>query len=156
MGRFRHGRGGRFLTAPEKTRQISKIRQIFYDNHGTAIHVLEYILLASTDCYFQAMPLLKIFSRQALRVSANALHPSLQKIWNVPADVLTVLVCPVHDVSGSEDLYIDVRAKAKPERTQEVVNQAMVDMKKLFDEHGYSANIRVELYEPSLQSALKP
>ena len=117
--------------------------------HSTAI--LEY-----TDCYFQAMPLLKIFSRQALRVSANALHPSLQKIWNVPADVLTVLVCPVHDMSGSEDLYIDVRAKAKPERTQEVVNQAMVDMKKLFDEHGYSANIRVELYEPSLQSALKP
>ena len=102
------------------------------------------------------MPLLKIFSRQALRVSADALHPSLQTIWNVPADVLKVLVCPVHDMSGSEDLYIDVRAKAKPERTQEAVNQAMVDMKKLFDEHGYSANIRVELYEPSLQSALKP
>ena len=35
IGRFRLGRGGRFLTAPEKTRQISKIRQIFYDNHGT-------------------------------------------------------------------------------------------------------------------------
>ena len=35
IGRFRLGRGGRFLTAPEKTRQISKIRQIFYDNQGT-------------------------------------------------------------------------------------------------------------------------
>jgi len=71
--------------------------------------------------------------------------------------VLKVLVCPVHDMSGAEDLeiYIDVRAKAKPERTQEVVDQAMADMKKLFSEHGYSANIRVELYEPSLQSALK-
>ena len=34
IGRFRLGRGGRFLTAPEKTRQISKIRQIFYDNQG--------------------------------------------------------------------------------------------------------------------------
>ena len=37
MGRFRHGRGGRFLTAPEKTRQISKIRQIFYDNQGNGV-----------------------------------------------------------------------------------------------------------------------
>lgn len=102
------------------------------------------------------MPLLKIFSRQALRVSADVLHPSLQTIWNVPADVLKVLVCPVHDMSGAEDIYVDVRAKAKPERTQDVVDQAMADMKKLFSDHGYSANIRVELYEPSLQSALKP
>ena len=102
------------------------------------------------------MPLLKIFSRQALRVSADVLHPPLQRIWNVPADVLKVLVCPVHDMSGAEDVYIDVRAKAKPERTQEVVDQAMADMNKLFSEHGYSANIRVELYDPSLQSALKP
>ena len=35
IGRFWPGRVGRFLTAPEKPRQISKIRQIFYDNHGT-------------------------------------------------------------------------------------------------------------------------
>lgn len=41
MGRFRHGRGGRFLTAPEKTRQISKIRQIFYDNQGTLLFMIE-------------------------------------------------------------------------------------------------------------------
>ena len=101
------------------------------------------------------MPLLKIFSRDALRVSAEVLHPSLRAIWNVPADVLKVIVCPVHDMSGSEDIYIDVRAKAKPERTQEVIDQATEDMKKLFSEHGYSTNIRVELYEPSLQSALK-
>ena len=106
--------------------------------------------------YSSTMPLLKIFSRQALRVSADVLHPSLQTIWNVPADVLKVLVCPVHDMSGAEDIYVDVRAKAKPERTQDVVDQAMADMKKLFSDHGYSANIRVELYEPSLQSALKP
>ena len=40
IGRFRLGRRGRFLTAPEKPRQISKIRQIFYDNHGSTCHVL--------------------------------------------------------------------------------------------------------------------
>mmetsp|Transcript_37014 Transcript_37014/g.81071 ORF Transcript_37014/g.81071 Transcript_37014/m.81071 type:complete len:103 (+) Transcript_37014:104-412(+) len=102
------------------------------------------------------MPLLKVFSSRALRVSADSLHAPLQKIFNVPADVLKVLILPTHDMSGKEDLYIDVRAKAKPERTQEVVDKAMVDMKELFGQHGYTANIRVELYEPSLQSALTP
>ena len=102
------------------------------------------------------MPLLKVFSSQALRVSADTLHSSLRTIWKVPSDVLKVLILPTHDMSGTEDLYIDVRAKAKPERTQEVVDKAMADMRELFREHGYAANIRVELYEPSLQSALKP
>ena len=102
------------------------------------------------------MPLLKIFASQAMRVSADALHPALRKIWGVPADVLKVLVLPCHNMSGPEDLYLDVRAKARPERTQEVVDAAMSDMRKLFQDHGYSASIRVELYEPSLQSALKP
>ena len=37
-----------------------------------------------------AMPLLKIFSSQTLRVSANELHPALMAIWKVPADVLKV------------------------------------------------------------------
>mmetsp|Transcript_13186 Transcript_13186/g.19033 ORF Transcript_13186/g.19033 Transcript_13186/m.19033 type:complete len:103 (-) Transcript_13186:362-670(-) len=102
------------------------------------------------------MPLLKIFAQKSLRVPATTLAPALQKIWNVPADVLKVLVLPTHDMSGDEDLYIDVRAKAKPERTQEVVDTAMKEMKSLFTEHGYKTNIRVELYEPSLQSALLP
>ena len=102
----------------------------------------------------QGIPVLKIFSSKALRVSADALHLPLQKVWSVPANVLKVLVLPCHDMSGPDDLYVDVRAKAKPERTQEVVDRAMADMRDLFREHGYSANIRVELYEPSLQSAL--
>lgn len=57
-------------------------------------------------------------------------------------------------MSGPENLYVDVRAKAKPERTQKVVDEAMADTKALFRSHGYSTNIRVELYEPSLQSTL--
>ncbi len=54
-----------------------------------------------------------------------------------------------------DTIYIDVRAKAKPERTKEVVDEAMVNTQELLKEHGYSATIRVELYEPSLQSARK-
>lgn len=108
------------------------------------------------------MPLLKIFSNKALTVSANLLHKRLTTIWKVPEDVLKVLVVPTFDESGrsggsADDtaVYIDVRAKAKPERTPDVINAAMVNTQALLKEHGYKATIRVELYEPSLQSALK-
>jgi len=113
------------------------------------------------------MPLLKIFSRNALTVSADALHHELTKIWKVPADVLKVLIVPCHDISSSgngsgdggadddTDLYIDVRAKAKPERTPDVIDTAMANTQNLLEGHGYKASIRVELYEPSLQSTLK-
>lgn len=102
------------------------------------------------------MPLLKIFTASSLKVSAGSLHQRLRQIWNVPEDVLKVLVLPTLDMSGDEDVYIDVRAKAKPERTQDVIDNAMTEMQSLFAEHGYKANIRVELYSPELQSALKP
>lgn len=113
------------------------------------------------------MPLLKIFSQKALTVSANTLHKRLTTIWKVPGDVLKVLVLPTHDASGNEEddadadadadaaVYIDVRAKAKPERTQDVIDAAMANTQALLKEHGYKATIRVELYEPSLQSALR-
>lgn len=101
------------------------------------------------------MPLLKIFTAgKALSVPVSTLHPALMKIWSVPAGVLKVLVLPALDMSGEEDIFIDVRAKAKPERTQAVVDTAMKDTSSLFSQHGYRANIRVELYEPSLQSTL--
>lgn len=109
------------------------------------------------------MPLLKIFTQKALTVSANTLHKSLTTIWKVPSDVLKVLVVPTFDASGKGEgddddkvVYIDVRAKAKPERTQDVVDQAMVNTQDLLKDHGYKATIRVELYEPSLQSSRKP
>ena len=37
LGRFGHEKAGRFLTTPEKSRQISKSGQIFYGNHGTVV-----------------------------------------------------------------------------------------------------------------------
>ena len=108
------------------------------------------------------MPLLKIFTQKGLSVSANTLHKRLTTIWKVPEDVLKVLVVPTFDASGKGDgdgdidsVYIDVRAKAKPERTKEVVDEAMISTQELLKEHGYKATIRVELYEPSLQSARK-
>ena len=106
------------------------------------------------------MPLLKIFTQKALTVSANTLHKSLTTIWKVPEDVSKVLILPTFDASDSgnndQAVYIDVRAKAKPERTQDVIDQAMIRTQESLNQHGYKATIRVELYEPSLQSARKP
>jgi hypothetical protein len=107
------------------------------------------------------MPLLKIFTQKELSVSANTLRKRLTTIWKVPEDVLKVLVLPIFDASGNDGsgggddkaVYIDVRAKAKPERTQDVIDEAMVNTQELLKEHGYKATVRVELYEPSLQSA---
>ena len=125
------------------------------------------------------MPLLKIFSRKALTVSADTLHSRLTKIWKVPDDVLKVLIIPTHDMSSSsvasstsssdgaaddncenndldlDSLYVDIRAKAKPERTKDVINNAMIHTQNLLKEYGYNkSTIRIELYEPSLQSIL--
>mmetsp|Transcript_32356 Transcript_32356/g.73119 ORF Transcript_32356/g.73119 Transcript_32356/m.73119 type:complete len:147 (+) Transcript_32356:98-538(+) len=54
---------------------------------------------------------------------------------------------------AGEQVYISVRAKATPARTKEVVRAHIEEMSKLFYEHGHAANIRIELYDPSLQSA---
>ena len=56
------------------------------------------------------------------------------------------MVLPVLDESSQpgENIYIDVRAKAKPERTKAVVVEAMAAMSDLFAQHGYAANIRYE------------
>jgi len=110
------------------------------------------------------MSLVKIFSRKALTVRADVLQQELMEIWKVgkfPFDFLKLLILPVHDMSWSsgdanddKDIYIDIRAKAKPERTQDVIDTAMANTQNLLQKHGYKATIRVELYEPSLQSSL--
>eukprot|EP00927_Polykrikos_kofoidii_P066559 TRINITY_DN62140_c0_g1_i1.p2 TRINITY_DN62140_c0_g1~~TRINITY_DN62140_c0_g1_i1.p2 ORF type:complete len:109 (-),score=21.94 TRINITY_DN62140_c0_g1_i1:156-482(-) len=100
------------------------------------------------------MPLVKLFSRVPLRAPAAKLHTALTKIWKVEAtpQVLKVLNVPVHDESTiGEDVFVDIRAKAKPERTPEVVEKAIEETAALLAEHGYLANVRLELYEPSLQ-----
>mmetsp|Transcript_11078 Transcript_11078/g.25174 ORF Transcript_11078/g.25174 Transcript_11078/m.25174 type:complete len:108 (-) Transcript_11078:259-582(-) len=100
------------------------------------------------------MPLLKIFSRRPLGVPASVLHQRLVAIWNVEStpQVLKVLSLPVVDESTQgEDVYVDIRAKAKPERTPQVVEEACRRTASLLGEHGHKAVVRLELYEPSLQ-----
>ena len=127
------------------------------------------ILGLPSTYWLQVFFLVKVFATKALRVEASTLHSSLikvcepqhvyvmtrclRKIWKVPPEVMKVLVLPAMDQSSreGEDVYVDIRCKAKPERTKEVVELAMKETSDLFRKHGYAVNIRVELYEPSLQ-----
>eukprot|EP00440_Ansanella_granifera_P059059 gb/GFBE01064016.1/.p1 GENE.gb/GFBE01064016.1/~~gb/GFBE01064016.1/.p1 ORF type:complete len:129 (+),score=20.27 gb/GFBE01064016.1/:1-387(+) len=100
------------------------------------------------------MPLVKIFSRQPLRVATSTLHRSLAQIWGVAAtpDVMKVLSLPMHDASNSgEEVYVDVRAKAKPDRTPQVAQECCNMTADLLRKQGYNTQVRLELYEPSLQ-----
>ena len=112
---------------------LLKVRLCCFSHSSTHLWVVVNIGFAS-----------QIFTKKALTVSASTLAPTLQKIWKVPPSVMKVLILPSLDESAQpgEDIYVDVRAKAKPERTKTVVDVAMQDMSKLFKEHGYSANIR--------------
>eukprot|EP00441_Pelagodinium_beii_P026291 CAMPEP_0197662520 /NCGR_PEP_ID=MMETSP1338-20131121/53756_1 /TAXON_ID=43686 ORGANISM="Pelagodinium beii, Strain RCC1491" /NCGR_SAMPLE_ID=MMETSP1338 /ASSEMBLY_ACC=CAM_ASM_000754 /LENGTH=95 /DNA_ID=CAMNT_0043240407 /DNA_START=54 /DNA_END=338 /DNA_ORIENTATION=+ len=95
------------------------------------------------------MPLVKIFSKQPLKVSASVLKESLVKIWGVAAtpNVMKVLNLPVHDASSDgEEVFVDVRAKAKPDRTPEVAQNCCSQTANLLKQHGYTTSVRLELY----------
>ena len=49
--------------------------------------------------------------------------------------------------SFNEDVYVDIRAYGKPERTREFVLKGMQDVQKAFSDHDLIANVRLETYE---------
>ncbi|CAJ1385674.1 unnamed protein product [Effrenium voratum] len=65
--------------------------------------------------------------------------------------VLKILCLATHDASGPEEVYVDVRAKQKPERTDEVLQTCCRATIELLARHGHSSKVRLETYEPSLQ-----
>eukprot|EP00854_Cymbomonas_tetramitiformis_P014611 gene14611-17265_t len=100
------------------------------------------------------MPLIKIFTKSATNLPLSEIHAELIKIWNVPADVLKLLVVPVLDWAPdakNETMYVDIRAKQKPERTDEYVKNAMHMVTILLEKHGHRPTVRVELYDQNLQ-----
>ena len=46
-----------------------------------------------------------------------------------------------------EDVYVDIRAKATPSRTRDLVLDNMGDIQEAFKEHGLVANVRLEVYD---------
>mmetsp|Transcript_100637 Transcript_100637/g.217267 ORF Transcript_100637/g.217267 Transcript_100637/m.217267 type:complete len:112 (-) Transcript_100637:40-375(-) len=105
------------------------------------------------------MPLVKIFCRGKLKVSAADLHKELIPIWGVEKTpgVLKVFCIPVADQSplkggdDQTDVYIDIRAKAKADRTPEIAQVSCDKTAALLHAHGHKASVRLELYQADLQ-----
>ena len=102
------------------------------------------------------MPVIKFLSTlPATLPQLSSLAPRLCEIWRVPSDALRLLNVKAFDVhtSAAEQgatVYVEVRAKAKPERTDRAVEAAMAEMSELLAEHGHQADVRVELFDPAL------
>ena len=96
-------------------------------------------------------------SRVLASADADALKSALATAWKVPESALQWLV--VETVSQSarqaEGAYVDIRAKAKPGRTKQAVQQACAETAEALRQAGFRDSVvfRVELYEPSLQHA---
>mmetsp|Transcript_64699 Transcript_64699/g.159230 ORF Transcript_64699/g.159230 Transcript_64699/m.159230 type:complete len:106 (+) Transcript_64699:187-504(+) len=95
------------------------------------------------------MPLVKIFALPTIKkLPLPALQSALCKVWGTKPNTTKLMVCHVDDWtdSGGEDLFVDVRAKATPERTRDAVLEKMGEVQQVFAEHGYKANVRLETY----------
>lgn len=101
------------------------------------------------------MPLIKIFTRTALRPEIiPRLHNRFIKIFDVPESVLKVInVSGVEAHPDPEGVYVDIRAKAKKTRTPAFMQEAMRQTAIAIQEEGLTGiNVRTELYEPTLQA----
>ena len=98
------------------------------------------------------MPLVKIFARSGLTkpIPLQALQTQLCQIWNTKPDTTKLLLTRVDDwtdESFAEDVYVDIRAMARPERTRDMVLGGMQQVQDAFQTHDLVANVRLETYD---------
>ena len=98
------------------------------------------------------MPLVKIFARQTLTKSIplSSIQSKLCNIWNTKPNTTKLILCRVDDWTNDsfqEDVYVDIRAYGKSERTREMVLDGMNQVQNAFGEEGLVANVRLETYD---------
>ena len=103
------------------------------------------------------MPLVKFFSRTALRFDVAAVHALLCKSWAVPADMVST---PLQFAFSTQTetyppcaCFVDIRAKAKPERTPAFLEERMKEIADIVRSAAGDkgdVRVRIELFEPSL------
>mmetsp|Transcript_30960 Transcript_30960/g.36794 ORF Transcript_30960/g.36794 Transcript_30960/m.36794 type:complete len:114 (+) Transcript_30960:52-393(+) len=98
------------------------------------------------------MPLVKIFARSSLTktIALPTLQSKLCAIWGTQPTTTKLMLSRVEDWTDDsfhEDVYVDVRAYGKPERTREFVLEGMEKVQAAFGEEGLVANVRLETYE---------
>ena len=102
--------------------------------------------------YHTSMPLVKLFARNTLQkaIPLARLQTKLCEIWGTKPSTTKLMLFRCEDwtdESFQEDVYVDIRAYGKPERTREFVMEGMVNVQKAFAEEGLTANLRLETYE---------
>ena len=100
------------------------------------------------------MPLVKLFVRQSLTkpVPLKTLQSKLCGIWGTKPDTTKLLLqrCDEWTTADNlcdEDVYVDIRAYGKSERTREFVLDGMKQVQGAFAEEGLIANVRLETYD---------
>ena len=99
------------------------------------------------------MPLVKLFARATLtkQIPLGALQESMCKVWGTKPETTKLILTRVDDWtedSFKEDVYVDIRAYGKAERTREFVLDGMQEIqKRMKEEHNLVANVRLETYD---------
>jgi hypothetical protein len=100
------------------------------------------------------MPLVKLFARRDLAkaIPLTKLQGRMCEIWGTKPDTTKLLLFRCEDWTtadnvSEEDVYVDIRAYGKSERTREFVLSTMSDIQRAFADHGLVANVRLETYE---------
>jgi hypothetical protein len=98
------------------------------------------------------MPLVKIFALTTLSkpIPLRAMQASMCRIWGTKPETTKILLSRVDDwtsESFDEDVYVDIRAYGKKERTRDFVLQGMKDVQAAFLDEGLVANVRLECYD---------
>ena len=98
------------------------------------------------------MPLVKVFTRIGMKKSIplSALQSKLCDIWGTKPETTKIILQRVEDWTSdsfNEDVYIDIRAYGKEERTRDFVLDGMKDVQKAFGDHDLVANVRLETYD---------
>ena len=99
-----------------------------------------------------AMPLVKLFTPRSLAkaVPLVPLQLRLCEIWGVKPSTTKLMRFEVADWTSEEfheDVYVDVRAKATPDRTRDIVLANMKAVQDAFADHDLVANVRLETYK---------
>ena len=99
------------------------------------------------------MPLVKLFARSTLSkpIRLPALQAMMCEVWGTKPETTKLMLTRVDDWtedSFNEDVYVDIRAYGKAERTREFVLEGMKEIQKnMKEEHDLVANVRLETYE---------
>jgi len=113
--------------------------------------ILSYVVLVLV-LSLTKMPLVKLFARHALSKPINlaSLQSKLCNIWGTKPNTTKLILTKVDDwtdESFREDVYVDIRAYGKDERTREMVLDGMQKVQVAFKEEGLIANVRLETYD---------